>query len=134
MPNTDTTSTTGGSVNLISNGSSVSASADKEITTPTEESPQSSPSPTTTADNTVFTSDNRSPTPSSDDSSIEPAAKPPAKAPVKRYHSFSTAEARLSMSESGSSSQLGLQTLERHEGHLHRKHEMDSAIKKASSR
>ena len=131
--NTDTTSTTERSMDLVSNGSSITASADKEVTKPAEESPRPSPPPTTTADNILVTSDDSSMT-ASDDSSGVPAAKPQAKAPVKRYHSFSTVETRHSMSESGSSSQLGLQTLERHEGHLHRKHEMDSATKKASSR
>ena len=129
----DTTSTTERSVGLVSNGSSVTASGDNEITRPAEESPRPSPSPTSSSNNNIFTSDNSSTT-DSDDSSIVPAAKPQAKTPVKRYHSFSSAESRLSMSESGSSNQLGLQTLESHEGHLHRKHEMDSATKKASSR
>ena len=125
--------TTERSVDLVSNGSSVTASGDKEITRAAEESPRPSPSSTTSSDNNIFTSDSGSTT-GSDDSSIAPTDKPQGKAPVKRYHSFSSAESRLSMTESSSSSQLGLHTLERHEGHLHRKHEMDSATKKASSR
>ena len=132
---TDTvTSTTEKSTDLVSNGGSITASADKEITQPAEEPRQSYPPPTTTGDNTIPTSSNTDTTASSDDSSSVPAAKPQGKAPVKRYHSFSSAEARLSMTESGSSSQLSVQTLERHGGHLHRKHEMDSATKRASSR
>ena len=48
----------------------------------------------------------------SDDSSNVPAAKPQAKAPVIMYHSFSSAEPTLSMTESDSSSQLRLHELE----------------------
>ena len=48
----------------------------------------------------------------SDDSSNVPAAKPQAKAPVILYHSFSSAEPTLSMTESDSSNQLRLHTLE----------------------
>ena len=109
----------------------MTASGDKKITRPAEESPRPSPPPTSNSDNNIFTSDNSSTT-GSDDSSIVPVTKPQAKTPVKRYYSFSSAESRLPMTESGSSNQLGVQTLERHEGHLHRKHEMDSATKKAS--
>ena len=127
----DASCTTERSVGLVSNGSS--ASGDKEITRAAEESPRPSPPPITSSDNNIFTSDNGSIT-GSDDSSTVPTDKPQGKAPVKRYHSFSSAEFRLSITESGSSSQLGLHTLERHEGHLHRKHEMDSATKKAFSR
>ena len=54
------------------------------------------------------------------------------KAPVIMYHSFSSAEPILSMTDSGSSNQLRLHT--HHGGHLYRKHEMDSVTKKASSR
>ena len=48
------------------------------------------------------------------------------------YHSFSSAEPILSMTDSGSSNQLRLHT--HHGGHLYRKHEMDSTTKKTSSR
>ena len=129
--------TTEKNIDLVSNSGSITVSADKEITQMPEEPRQSSPPPTTTDDNTIPTSSNADTTANSDDSSNVPAAKPQGKAPVKRYHSFSSAEARLSMTgmtESGSSSQLSVQTLERHGGHLHRKHEMDSATKRASSR
>ena len=129
-----TTSSTETSLGLVSNGINASAAANKEITKLAETSPQSSPPPNTTADNTIPTTDDTITTVSSDDSSILPTAKPLAKTPVKRYNSFSSVEPRLSMTESGSSSQLSMQTLERHGGHLHRKHEMDTATKKASSR
>ena len=88
--------------------------------------------PTTTTDSIIPTSSNTNTTASSDDSSSVPAAKPQAKAPVIMYHSFSSAEPILSMTDSSSSNQLGLHT--HHGGHLYRKHEMDSVTKKASSR
>ena len=82
--------------------------------------------------NIIPTSSNTNTTASSDDSSSVAAAKPQAKAPVIMYHSFSSAEPILSMTDSGSSNQLGLHA--HHGGHLYRKHEMDSVTKKASSR
>ena len=60
--NADTTSTTESSVELVSNGSSVTASGDKEITRPAEESPRPSPPPTSKCYNGIFTSDNSSTT------------------------------------------------------------------------
>ena len=48
------------------------------------------------------------------------------------YHSFSSAEPILSMTDSGSSNKLRLHT--HHGGDLYRRHEMDSTTKKASSR
>ena len=103
-----------------------------ETTRPSEEPPQQQPvTSTTNTNNTTVTDDNSSRITASDDSM---AAKPQAKTPVKRYHSFSSAEPRLSMTESASGNQLNLHTLECHEGHLHRKHEMESTTKKASSR
>ena len=130
--NANTAYTTVKSVDLISNGGSITASADKEIIKPAEELPQSSTPPTTTTDNIIPTSSNTNTTASSDDSSSVASAKPQAKAPVIMYHSFSSDEPILSMTDSDSSNQLGLHT--HHDGHLYRKHEMDSVTKKASSR
>ena len=55
--NADTTSTTERSVELVSNGSSVTASGDKEITRLAKESPRPSPPPTSKSYNGIFTSD-----------------------------------------------------------------------------
>ena len=74
--NANTAYTTVKSVDLISNGGSITASAEKEITKPAEELPQSSPPPTTTTDNIIPTSSNTNTTASSDDSSSVAAAKP----------------------------------------------------------
>ena len=60
--NADTTSTTERSVELVSDGSSVTASGDKEITKPAEESPRPSPPRTSKSYNGIFTSDNSSAT------------------------------------------------------------------------
>ena len=60
--NADTTSTTERSVELVSNGSSVTASGDKEITRPAAESPRPSSPPTSKSYNGIFTSDNSSTT------------------------------------------------------------------------
>ena len=132
--NTDTTPTTEQSMDQVSNDSS-SIDANKEFTKPAEEPPQQpSPPPTTNTDNTV-TTDSNIRTRTVSDSSATPTANPQAKpSSMKRYHSFSSADPRSSVTEGVSSSFLGLETLERHEGHLHRKHEMDSATKRASSR
>ena len=67
--NANTAYTTVKSVDLISNSGSITASADKEITKPAEELPQSSSPPTTTTDNITPTSSNTNTTASSDDSS-----------------------------------------------------------------
>ena len=79
----------------------------------------------------IYHSSNISITASCDDSSSVAAAKPQTKAPVIMYHSFSNDEPILSMSDSGSSNQLGLH--KHHGGRLYRKHEMDSVTKKTSS-
>ncbi|XP_065894663.1 spectrin beta chain, non-erythrocytic 1-like isoform X3 [Dysidea avara] len=118
------------------------------------ETVQKPPSPPNTVstdadgDTKVSSKDTTEPSPTSPDvfptdgsSDVPVAAKPQAKEnqpppAVKRYNSFSTAmsgQNRYSMSESVTG-KGDVQIPDRYEGQLHRKHEMESATKKASNR